>query len=184
MKTKALLFLVFASFVVIFNSCKKVEPKIITETKTITIHDTATTFILVRHAETTGAGTNPNLSTAGQSRATDLDNILDPISLSAVFSTGYNRTMQTATPIAQSNSLTVKNYDPNALEAFAESSIKNYHGEKILIVGHSNTTPELLNILTGTTNYSTLPDTEYDNLFVVTVFEKGRADVTPMKYGN
>ena len=51
-----------------------------------------------------------------------------------------------------------------------------------MIVGHSNTTPSLLNVLTGTSNYSNIPESEYDNLYIVTVFEKGRAEVVHFKY--
>jgi len=41
----------------------------------------------------------------------------------------------------------------------------------------------LLNVLTGTNSFNQIPETEYDNLFVVSVFEKGRAEVVHLKYG-
>ncbi|MEZ4931357.1 MAG: hypothetical protein R2788_04395 [Saprospiraceae bacterium] len=59
----------------------------------------------------------------------------------------------------------------------------NYPAGKILVVGHSNTTPDFINVLTGTNDYPQLPETEYDNLFIVTVLEKGRAEVVQLKYG-
>jgi 2,3-bisphosphoglycerate-dependent phosphoglycerate mutase len=53
----------------------------------------------------------------------------------------------------------------------------------VVVLGHSNTVPLLLNILTGTDDFSNLPETQYDNLFIVSVFEKGRSKVVHLKYG-
>ena len=155
----------------------------ITETITETILDTATTFILVRHAETTGSGSDPNLSTEGQNRANELQRILENIPLDAVFSTNFNRTMQTAEPTATDQSLSIINYDPFNLNPFVDNILIDYQEGAVLVVGHSDTTPSLLNVLVGSNTYSDLPESEYDNLFVVTVFEKGRAKVVHMKYG-
>jgi len=192
------------AFIFLLLSCKK-EPEIITQTVTETvtvtdtiiiidtvtvietvietIPDTATTFILIRHAETTGGGSNPNLSTDGQNRANELKRILANVLLNAVFSTNFNRTMQTAEPTADDQALTIVNYDPFNLDPFVDSALANYKEGKMLVVGHSNTTPSLLNVLVGSNIYSDLPESEYDNLYVVTVFEKGRANVIHMKYG-
>ena len=147
------------------------------------IHDTATTFILSRHCETTGIGSDPDLSTAGTARAQELLRVLKNVPLDAVYSTNFKRTIQTATPTATDKALTVKTYNPNALSPFVDNALATHHGKTILVVGHSNTTPSLLNVLTGTTLYQQLPETEYDNLYIVTVFEKGRATVTHLKYG-
>ncbi|MCB9354573.1 MAG: histidine phosphatase family protein [Lewinellaceae bacterium] len=159
----------------------------ITQTDTLNltqyVHDTATTFIVLRHAETTGIGSNPDLSPSGHARADELRRVLSNVPLSAVFSTSFNRTLQTAQPVAQEKSLSVALYDPFAPDAFADATLANYHAGAVLVVGHSNTVPSLLNVLTGTNAWSNLPDTEYDNLFLVTVLEKGRATVVHMKYG-
>ncbi len=202
-----LVFLLFIfTFAFILNSCGK-DPEVITntvievdtvfvtqhdtvfttltDTVTLTqfINDTATTFILVRHAETTGIGSDPGLSTAGQTRSDELRRIMDNVSLAAVFSTNFNRTMQTAQVTADDKMLTVDIYDPFNLNQFVDNTLEEYHTEKVLVVGHSNTTPSLLNVLVGANIYSDLPESEYDNLYVVTVFEKGRAEVVHLKYG-
>lgn len=148
-----------------------------------TLPDTATTFILVRHAETTGIGSNPSLNTEGQARAIELSRILDNVPLEAVFSTNFNRTMQTAEPTATDKALSIGDYDPFNLDPFVDATIDSHKEGIVLVVGHSNTTPSLLNVLVGANIYSDLPESEYDNLFVVTVFEKGRANVIHMKYG-
>ncbi len=190
----------------LFFSCEK-EPQIITETiiKTDTlvvtqidtlilqitdtltltelVPDTATTFILLRHAETSGSGSDPALSTAGQDRAAELLRILKNVALNAVYSTNFNRTRQTAEPIAADKSLSVQIYNAFAPGTLADNALAAHKQGAVLVVGHSNTIPELLNTLTGTTDFQLIPDSQYDNLFIVTVFEKGRARVVHLKYG-
>lgn len=148
------------------------------------IHDTATTFICLRHAETTGIGTDPALSTAGMARAEALRRILGNVSLDAVYSTDYNRTRQTAQPTAIDKLLSTTIYNPSNLGSFVDGVLASHRGGAVLVLGHSNTTPSLLNVLLGSTVYTNLPDAEYDNLFLVTVAEKGRAKVLHLKYGD
>lgn len=199
-------FLLLLAFSPVLFSCEK-EPKIITETvietdtlyitqhdtifqqvtDTVTltqfIHDTATTFIVLRHAETTGVGSDPALSTDGQDRATELLRVLKNVPLQAVFASNYNRTRQTAQPTATDKGLSVQIYDPTNQSPFIDATLAAYKGGTVLVLGHSNTAPALLNLLTGTNLYTQLPDTQFDNLYVVTVFEKGRAKVVHLKYG-
>jgi len=199
--SRLLFFFPIAVFFILL-SCSK-DPEIIIQKETITvidtviiidtftvietiietIPDTATTFILVRHAETTGVGSNPGLSSAGQARAMELRRILDNVALHAVYSTNLNRTIQTAEPTSSAQGLTITTYDPFAPDALIDNTLVDYQEGIVLVVGHSNTTPALLNVMVGTNTYSDIPETEYDNLFVVYVSEKGRAKVVHMKYG-
>ncbi len=156
----------------------------VTDTLTLTqLADTVTTFILVRHAETSGTSSNPSLSLAGQVRAAELARILENVPLQAVYATNYARTMQTGQSSATAKGLTVQLYDPLEPSPFADALVATHHGKAILVVGHSNTIPALLNVLTGGNNFSNLPETEYDNLYVATVFKKGVAQVVHLKYG-
>lgn len=156
----------------------------VTDTLTLTqFADTVTTFILVRHAETTGTGSNPSLSLAGQVRAAELARILEKVPLQAVYATNYARTMQTGQASATDKGLTVQLYDPLEPDPFADNLVAAYHGRAVLVVGHSNTIPALLNVLTGTNDFSNIAETEYDNLYVATVFKKGVATVVHLKYG-
>ena len=91
------------------TQCKKqVKTEYITEIKEI-VKDSATHFILVRHAEKE-KGSNPKLTTLGKERATELANVLKDIEIYDVFSTNYNRTKETAEPTAKSKSLTTEMY--------------------------------------------------------------------------
>ena len=157
----------------------------LTDTLTLTdfVHDTATTFIVLRHAETAGAGTNPNLSAAGQARAEELRRILANVPLAAVFSSNYNRTKQTAQPAADDKALPVGVYDPLNQSPLVDDWLSSYRGKTVLVLGHSNTVPSLLNLFLDSNDYTNLPDTEYDNLFIATVSAKGQAKVLHLKYG-
>jgi len=152
-------------------------------TKLPILGETTTTVMLVRHAETTGSGSARNLSEIGQKRAAELAQALKDIPIKAVYSTNYNRTMQTAAPIAEQKGLSVQSYNPSNLGGFADDLLAKHKGETVLVVGHSNTTPALTNVLVGANTYENFPETEYDNLFIATVVEKGNAQVILLKYG-
>lgn len=146
------------------------------------IPDTATTFILVRHAETTGSGSNPNLSGDGQSRANKLSQMLEKLELQAIYSTNFNRTMQTAQPAATAKSLSITTYDPFAPAVLVDQVLSSFPEGAVLVVGHPNTIPEMLNAMIGSNQFQTFGESEYDNLFVVHVSALGEARVTHLKY--
>lgn len=164
-----------------------VDTLVVVDTLTIidvqTIPDTATTFILVRHAETSGAGSNPNLSAVGQTRATELNRILSNINLNAVYSTNFNRTLQTAQPTATGKGLTITQYDPFAPNTLIDNVLLSFPEGVVLVVGHSNTIPAMLNAMVGSNVFTDIPESEYDNLYIVHVSERGKAKVTHLKYG-
>ena len=141
-----------------------------------------TTFILLRHAEKVKNTSNPDLNTRGQQRAKDLSGVLKHASIDAIFSTDYKRTIQTVEPLANYDGLPIQKYNPSDLRTFAHDALSRYPSGTIVVVGHSNTTPALLNILTGTRVYSDFDEDEYDNLFIVTVFELGKAKVVQLAY--
>ena len=51
------------------------------------------------------------------------------------------------------------------------------------MAGHNNTVPEIIAALGGPT-FPTIPETEYDNLYIVTVYRTGKAKVVKLKYGS
>ncbi len=105
-----------------------------------------TTYYLIRHAEkdrTDKTNRNPNLNYKGLERAKKWAEYFKNIDLDAVYSTKYNRTMQTAKPTAESKNLEIINYNPrNMYDSIFQ---KNTKGKTILVVGHSNTTPAFVN---------------------------------------
>jgi 2,3-bisphosphoglycerate-dependent phosphoglycerate mutase len=147
------------------------------------INDSTTTVILTRHAETTGVGSDPNLSAAGQERAAELVRVLHTTVVKAAYATNYNRTKETAAVVATKNALTTQIYDPAKLTYLADSILLQYRNKVVYVAGHSNTTNVMLNILTGSSSYGAIPETEYDNLYIVSVSAKGNAKVVHLKYG-
>lgn len=119
---------------------------------------------LVRHAEKLDDSKDPPLSDVGAARAAELARILTEAGITHVWSTDLKRTRQTAEPAAQRASVTVATYDPAKLDQLA-IRLKTTPGRH-LVVGHSNTTPDLVRQLGGDP-YGAIQDTEYDRLYVM-----------------
>lgn len=128
-----------------------------------------TTIFLVRHAEKE-TGEDPALTLVGQARAEILAQELEGAGLTAIWSTDYRRTHDTAKPAAIRAGLPVQFYDPSRLAAFA-AQLKATPGAK-LVVGHSNTTPDLVRLLGGDPGAPIDEASEYDRLYVVKVTGK------------
>lgn len=142
-----------------------------------------TTIIIVRHAEKNIEANNPNpdLSTAGQARAQELARMLGNAGITAIYATQFGRTQQTVQPIANALGLPITQVDSsNTVEL--NRQIDTRRGETILVAGHSNTVPQIVEVLGGG-SVPAIPETEYDNLFVVTIYRYGKAKVVRLKYG-
>jgi phosphohistidine phosphatase SixA len=125
-----------------------------------------TVVYLVRHAETAPDGSqDPPLSDAGRGRAERLARMLAGTGLTAVHSTPYRRTRETAGPVAAATGLTVNDYDPSDLRAFAARLLEQ--GGTHLVVGHSNTTPAFVQLLGGDPA-GPISEDEYGRVYVVT----------------
>ncbi|WP_417451459.1 SixA phosphatase family protein [Kordiimonas sp.] len=136
------------------------------------------TIYLVRHAEKEADDSeDPNLTQAGLARANWLAEYFKDKGLTAIYSTAYQRTRQTAAPTAKVTGLTVNSYNPRALPAFAET-LKGMDGV-ILVVGHSNTTPMLVSLLTNE-EHEELDERVYDHIYKV--IPKGRRLVSTIHY--
>lgn len=131
-----------------------------------------TTYYLIRHSEkdrTDLTNSNPNLNFEGEKRAQRWVNYFESINLDAVYSTNYNRTIQTATPIAKSKVLEIQKYNPRKMydSIFQLETL----GKTVLIVGHSNTTPIFANKILGDKIYENMD--EHDNASLYRVIIKG-----------
>lgn len=119
------------------------------------------TWYFVRHFEKQ-SGHNPSLTEQGKARAVALAAYFKDISLNSVYSTNYNRTQETAAPVADVKGLTVKNYAPSDLAGFAKTLKKL---NNTIVVGHSNTTPDLLALMGGPR--ITIKESEYGTLYKI-----------------
>lgn len=133
-----------------------------------------TTYYLIRHAEkdrSDSSNHNPDLTEAGKQRAENWAKVLKDINFDAIYSTDYNRTLQTATPLARHNNLEILNYDPDKL--YSEEFKNMTSGKTVMVVGHSNTTPQFVNRILGEKKYENIDDSENGALFIVHVFSNG-----------
>lgn len=128
----------------------------------------STTIIVVRHAEKELTGNDPALSAIGMERANKLAAKFSGIVPDAFYTTPYARTRQTLQPWAGQLGIAVKEYSPRDMPDFADS-LKAMEGKTILVAGHSNTNPQLVNLLLGTQEYTNLDDTDYNTIYVVTI---------------
>ncbi len=143
-----------------------------------------TTIFLVRHAEKAqDATSDPPLTSEGKARAQELAYILKHVPLDAVYSTPYKRTQQTALPTAEAHSLQIDSYNPEEKESFLKNILSKHAGGNVLIIGHSNTVPVLANHLSGSTQFPPLDESTYDNIFVVSVPQKGHPVITRLRFG-
>jgi broad specificity phosphatase PhoE len=129
-----------------------------------------TTFYFIRHAEkdrTNPGDPDPELNQKGLGRAMHWAEILDAVDLNAIYSTDYERTRMTAAPVAVKQDITVQYYDPKTLDTGA--FLAENRGKNVLVVGHSNTTPELVNRLLGEDRFPSMEDHDNGSLFIVTL---------------
>jgi len=123
---------------------------------------------LVRHAEKQKDVDNPPLTSCGRLRARQLATMLADTELDTIYSTSTQRTMATAQPLSQLKKLAIKNYSANDLTQFA-FSLKQLK-QNVLVVGHSNTTPQLTELLSGD-KIAPIEDHQYQRLYQIQFFE-------------
>ena len=131
-----------------------------------------TIVFVTRHAEKSTEGKDPELTAQGLARARMLATLLRKAGIRHVFSTRTARTEQTAQPLAAQTGLEVQHYEP-ARHAALIDKVKSLTGPA-LIVGHSNSVPELVRLLTGK-EVPAIADSEYDRLYQVILEKDGSA---------
>lgn len=144
-----------------------------------------TTVIIVRHAEKTAepAG-DPLLSPAGVARAEALLESVRGAGVTHVLTTSLRRTVLTAAPTASALGISAATVNPRSPTHVADvvAAIRERAGGVVLVVGHSNTVPAIVNALGG--RAPEICDDEYDNLYVVTLPAGGGATrVIRSRYG-
>ena len=165
-----------------------------------------TTIVLVRHAEKQldTDDDDPSLTKAGRARAEALATTLRSMKLTAIYTTRYARTKETAAPTAKASGVRAKVL---ARGDFVDVLRRGESGEsgkeqkdheqgerkqreqpakpkprRILVVGHSNTVPRILRGL-GVRERVRIADKDYDNLFVVRIAKDGSVSFLHLHYG-
>ena len=125
-----------------------------------------TTIYIIRHAEKLNATPDTPLSPAGKVRAKTLAHVLKDAQISAIFATNFQRSQQTAAPLATANSLTPIVYPATTPSVAVNQILANHVGGRILVVGHSNTVDDLAGGL-GVSGVGELAETHFDRMIIV-----------------
>jgi broad specificity phosphatase PhoE len=139
------------------------------------------TIIVVRHAEAEHQpGGDPSLTADGRARALELARVLADTQLDAVYITHRQRNRQTAAPLPRKagEKPTVIDEVPATVAALRAAP----WGTTALVIGHSNTVPDLIRGLTG----NALPQSEpiiFDRMWIVTLARDGNPSLLRLRYG-
>jgi len=147
---------------------------------------TTTVVVLARHAEKDLSSIqDPPLSPEGEQRAERLAQMFGRSKgvghIDAIYVSDARRTEQTAAPLAErlgKQAIVVPAAD---IRGLASRVMHEHAGGSVLIVGHSNTVPELIHEL-GDIDVPPIADDEYDTLYVLSIPSFGHASVLRMEY--
>ena len=126
--------------------------------------------VIVRHAEkASNGGNDPDLTSAGHYRADALARILKDADITAIFTSEFKRTQETAPPTVTSTHVTptvVAAKDTAALVG----KLHQLNGNA-LVVAHGDTIPNIIKAL-GVNTTINIPDVDYSELLIVTLGDK------------
>jgi phosphohistidine phosphatase SixA len=140
------------------------------------------TILLVRHADIDlpPASADPSLNEAGQLRAEALAHVAGAAGVTTVFTSSLARTKETAAPIVKALGLRAR--EMPAAATVARQARTGRLGPVVLIAGHSNTVPEVIAALGVPPPAPVIGETEFDNLFVVTLAQPSGAGLVVLRY--
>jgi probable phosphoglycerate mutase len=147
----------------------------------------STTVVVIRHAEKELAtAADPPLSTAGQARAELLAKMFGdaagPGRLDGIYVSDTVRSKSTATPLASRLGITLKVAPNDDSKRLARRVLRDNSGKRVMIVGHSNTVPDIVAALSDRSDIPKMDDKDYGVMYIVTVPRIGRANVLRLNY--
>jgi broad specificity phosphatase PhoE len=150
---------------------------------TIAIAAGTTTVIVLRHAEKADVpADDPALTPQGEARARHLAALLGNARIGAVYASDTRRAQETARPLATALGLPVTVRAGRDLDGLLDDIGRRHVGGTVVVVGHSNTVPELVGRLTRGRESVTMQDDEFDRVFSVTVTRFGPPAVVEWRY--
>lgn len=144
-----------------------------------------TQLFCVRHAEKAKDDPHdPPLSAEGEARAEHLGRILAEAGLDSVFSSPARRAQLTAEPTQRrAHTPPLELYDPGDQENWILELLANSRGKKILIVGHQDSVPHLINQLNGGGfDFDNISNSDYGKIYVVATKGIGETEVIELRY--
>ena len=141
-----------------------------------------TALIVVRHAERADQSQDTKLSTKGEERAKALARTLSGANVSAIYVTQFQRTMQTAQPLAEHMNVKPSVVQAQDIESLALKIRTSNANQVVLVVGHSDTVPSILKAF-GHLEPVTIELDEFDSLFILVPRSGQNPSVLRLKYG-
>ncbi|HAD14203.1 MAG TPA: hypothetical protein DCF33_17395 [Saprospirales bacterium] len=145
-----------------------------------------TIFFFVRHAEKVDQSDNPDLSPDGYARAARLGGIMENAGLNLVFATDKLRTQKTAEAVvvrAHTPQWSLYPREDATETAWLQSQLSENRGKRLLIVGHSNTVPRMINKLMGPgSNVAEIQEDNFGSFFVVASRGLGQSELISKQY--
>ena len=89
--------------------------------------------------------------------------------IAAVFASDTRRAQRTAEPLAARLGVQVKTVPAGDVPGLLRQIRSQYRGRNVLVVGHSNTVPEIVRRLSRDGRVPPMGEDEYDTIYVVTV---------------
>jgi broad specificity phosphatase PhoE len=147
-----------------------------------------TVVILVRHAEKDTGSVDPPLTQRGLDRSLALARLLGDVDISAIYATQFIRTQQTVKQLSSLHGLEPElvNVDLSNPRIFAsnlaKAILKDHPGQTVLVSSHSNIIPFMIEAL-GAGQKPPIGDNEFDNVFILTRYPTGTANLMRLRYG-
>lgn len=126
-----------------------------------------TTVFVVRHADRAGTTIDDLHVPLGTERANELVHVLGSANINVIYHSNTVRSRKTAEPLAAELMISPLTYPPLDVQWVVADIVGNHRGERVFVVGHSNTVPEIIHTLGGPRDPD-LNECVYDNLYVVT----------------
>ncbi|MEL7310698.1 MAG: phosphoglycerate mutase family protein [Pseudomonadota bacterium] len=147
-----------------------------------------TTLIFVRHAEKADLPDgDPGLTPAGTQRALELARVLGEVDVvagvDAIYVSQYRRTAETARPLLGQAGIDARMFDLDDLQGSVNDIVLQHKGKIVLIVGHSNTIAPMIAELGGSKKIPPIAESEYDNVYIVTIPWFGKVKTLRLKFG-
>jgi broad specificity phosphatase PhoE len=145
----------------------------------------AATVYVLRHAEKAPAGDDPDvlLAPAGQRRAEALAQHLAAEPIEAIYATHLRRTQHTVAALAAALDREIRVLPADDGARLLRRLRQGHCGRTVLVVGHSNTVPEILRGL-GVAEPPTIADDDYGTLWLVRPGTGGVASIEEQRFGD
>ena len=146
--------------------CTTIVSAAVTESPLVSWASAQEAIYIVRHAERVDDARDSVLSADGWARAARLADMLRDAGVTTIFATTYQRTIDTARPLASRLGLQVQSVAPDDTPDLITKVRAAGPQSRVLIVGHSDTVPAILKAL-GYATEVVIAKGEFDNLFLV-----------------